>query len=59
MVVGQFNAPGGDNWGVLLTKHSKLTACVDQALAKLRSNGTLASITSRWMQSGAGVPVLK
>jgi polar amino acid transport system substrate-binding protein len=59
VVVGQFNAPGGDNWGVLLGKHSKLTPCVDQALATLRSNGTLASITRRWMQSGAGVPVLK
>ncbi|HXR28727.1 MAG TPA: ABC transporter substrate-binding protein, partial [Solirubrobacteraceae bacterium] len=59
IVVGQFNAPGGDNWGLLLSKGSKLTVCVDQALAKLRSNGTLASITKRWMQSGAGVPVLK
>jgi polar amino acid transport system substrate-binding protein len=59
VVVGQFNAPGGDNWGVLLAKHSKLTRCVDQALSKMRSNGTLASLTKRWMQSGAGVPVLK
>jgi polar amino acid transport system substrate-binding protein len=59
VVLGQFNAPGGDNWGLLLAKHSKLTPCVDQALAGLRANGTLASITRRWMQSGAGVPVLK
>jgi polar amino acid transport system substrate-binding protein len=59
VVVGQFNAPGGQNWGVLLTKRSKLTQCVDAAIAKLRSNGTLASITSRWMASGAGVRVLK
>jgi polar amino acid transport system substrate-binding protein len=58
-VVGQFSAVGGDTWGVLLSKRSKLTVCVDQALAKLRSNGTLGSITNRWMQSGAGVPVLK
>jgi polar amino acid transport system substrate-binding protein len=58
-VVGQFSATGGDTWGVLLTRHSKLTACVDTALAKLRSNGTLGSITNHWMQSGAGVPVLK
>jgi polar amino acid transport system substrate-binding protein len=58
-VVGQFSAPGGDTWGVLLTRHSKLTACVDQALGKLRANGALGSITNRWMQSGAGVPVLK
>ena len=60
VVAGQFSAPGsGDNWGMLLSKGSKLTACVDQALSKLRSNGTLAAITKRWMQSGAGVPVLK
>jgi polar amino acid transport system substrate-binding protein len=59
VVVGQFNAPGGDDWGVLLSKHSKLTRCVDQAIEQLRSTGTLAAITSRWMQSGAGVPVLK
>jgi polar amino acid transport system substrate-binding protein len=60
VVAGQFSAPGsGDNWGMLLAKHSKLTPCVDQALAKLRSNGMLATITKRWMQSGAGVPVLK
>jgi polar amino acid transport system substrate-binding protein len=58
-VVGQFSASGGDNWGVLLGKGSKLTPCVDQALAALRTHGTLASITKRWMQSGAGVPVLK
>ncbi|HLW94447.1 MAG TPA: ABC transporter substrate-binding protein [Solirubrobacteraceae bacterium] len=59
IVVGQFNAPGGDNWGLLLAKHSKLTPCVDDALAKLRSSGELSAITKRWMQSGAGVPVLK
>jgi polar amino acid transport system substrate-binding protein len=58
-VLGQFNASGGDSWGLLMSKGSKLTACVDQAIAKLHSNGTLASITKRWMQSGAGVPVLK
>jgi polar amino acid transport system substrate-binding protein len=59
LIIGQFGAPGGDNWGVLLSKHSKLTQCVDLAVGRLRSSGTLASITSRWMQSGAGVPVLK
>jgi polar amino acid transport system substrate-binding protein len=59
VIVGQFNNTGGDQWGVLLTKHSKLTGCVNGAIAKLRSNGTLASLTKRWMQSGAGVPVLK
>jgi polar amino acid transport system substrate-binding protein len=59
VIVGQFNNTGGDEWGVLLSKHSKLTACVNGAIAKLRSDGALASLTKRWMQSGAGVPVLK
>ena len=58
-IVGQFSSKGGDQWGVLLSKHSKLTSCVDGAIAKLRTNGALAAITKRWMQSGAGVPVLK
>jgi polar amino acid transport system substrate-binding protein len=58
-IAGQFNAPGGDNWGVLLAKHSKLTLCVDQAISQIRSNGTLKAITARWTQSGASVPVLR
>jgi polar amino acid transport system substrate-binding protein len=58
-IAGQFNAPGGDNWGVLLAKHSKLTMCVDQAISQIRSNGTLKTITARWTQSGASVPVLR
>jgi polar amino acid transport system substrate-binding protein len=57
-IAGQFNAPGGDNWGVLLAKHSKLTMCVNQAISQIRSNGTLKTITARWTQSGASVPVL-
>jgi polar amino acid transport system substrate-binding protein len=59
VVVGRLAATGGDNWGLLLSKHSTLTPCVDQALAKLRSNGTLAAITKRWIQSAADVPLLK
>ena len=29
-VVGQFSAPGGDQWGALLAKGSALTACVSE-----------------------------
>ena len=57
-IVGQFSAPGGDNWGVLLAKGSKLTSCVDGALAKMHSDGTLSGIEARWMKSAAGVPEL-
>jgi polar amino acid transport system substrate-binding protein len=31
-VAGQFNAPGGDEWGALLQKGSELTPCVDKAI---------------------------
>lgn len=58
-VAGQFSGGGGQNWGLLLQKGSKLTACVDKALAKLKSNGTLANLTRRWMSSKVSVPVLK
>ncbi len=58
-IAGQFIAPGGDNWGLLLKKGSTLTPCVNKALAKLKSNGTLANLTKRWMSSKVSVPVLK
>jgi polar amino acid transport system substrate-binding protein len=58
-IVGQFNAPGGDSFGALLTKGSKLTACVTQAVGALRSSGELAQITSRWMGGAAGAPALQ
>ena len=34
-VVGQFAAPGGDEWGALLAKGSPLTACVSEAVDEL------------------------
>ena len=57
-IAGQFTAPGGDNWGVLLTKGSKLTPCVNQAVNALQSDGTLAALDKRWIASAANVPVL-
>jgi polar amino acid transport system substrate-binding protein len=57
-IVGQFAAPGGDNWGLLLEKGSKLTSCVDRAVSKLKGDGTLKQITDRWMGGQAGAPAL-
>ncbi|HEY1715221.1 MAG TPA: ABC transporter substrate-binding protein [Solirubrobacteraceae bacterium] len=57
-IAGQFTAPGGDNWGVLLTKGSKLTPCVSQAVNALQSDGTLAALNKRWIASAANVPEL-
>ena len=56
-IVGQFQAPGGDRWGLLLQKGSKLTACVNQAVAKLQSAGTLKALQDKWM-GGAAAPEL-
>jgi polar amino acid transport system substrate-binding protein len=58
-IVGQFDAPGGDAWGLLLEKDSKLTSCVDRAVSKLKSDGTLKRITDRWMGGQAGAPALR
>jgi polar amino acid transport system substrate-binding protein len=57
-IAGQFSAPGGDTWGLLLGKGSKLTSCVDQAVNALRSNGTLAALDKRWIASAASAPEL-
>jgi polar amino acid transport system substrate-binding protein len=58
-IAGQFTAPGGDNWGLLMGKGSALTPCVNKAVAKLKSSGTLKNLTQRWMSSKVAVPVLK
>ena len=47
-IVGQFSAPGGDNWGALLQKDSPLTACVDQAIGDLKESGSCRSPSSGW-----------
>jgi polar amino acid transport system substrate-binding protein len=57
-IVGQFEAPGGDRWGLLLEKGSPLTRCVDAALATLRSSGELQRLQDRWM-GGDAAPELR
>jgi polar amino acid transport system substrate-binding protein len=58
-IVGQFSAPGGDQWGALLQKGSPLTACVNRAIGDLREGGQLQALEQRWMGAAAGAPVLK
>jgi polar amino acid transport system substrate-binding protein len=57
-VVGQFSAPGGDEWGALLAKGSALTACVSKAIDEMQSSGELAQLSKRWMSQAAGAPEL-
>jgi polar amino acid transport system substrate-binding protein len=57
-IVGQFSAPGGDQWGALLAKGSPLTGCVSHAIDELRSSGELGQIENRWMSQAAQAPTL-
>jgi polar amino acid transport system substrate-binding protein len=58
-IVGQFSAPGGDSFGLLLEKDSELTECVDRALTALEESGELERITNKWMGAAAGAPELR
>jgi polar amino acid transport system substrate-binding protein len=58
-ITGQFQAPGGDTWGALMEKDSKLTTCVSKAIDELKSSGELQDITDKWMGGQAGVPTLQ
>jgi polar amino acid transport system substrate-binding protein len=58
-IVGQFSAPGGDQFGLLLGKDSELTPCVNDAIAKLDQSGELKQITDKWMGATAGAPELR
>ena len=59
-VLGQFNSGGGAGYfGMVFAKGNSLAACVDQALAKLRANGTLQQIQQKWLAKATGAPVLK
>ncbi len=57
-VVGQFPAPGGDQWGALLAKGSSLTACVSKAVDAIEASGELERLNKRWMSQAAGAPEL-
>jgi polar amino acid transport system substrate-binding protein len=58
-ITGQFDAPGGDDWGLVLAKDSELTSCVNQAIEELKSSGELEQITDKWMGGQAGAPELQ
>jgi len=58
--VGQLPSTGsGDQFGLLLSKGSKLTSCVSGAVDAITKDGTLAAITDKWLATDAGAPVLK
>lgn len=57
-VIGQFpDTAGGDQFGLVLEKNSPETAKVSAAVDALRTNGTLAALTKKWLSDTVHVPV--
>jgi polar amino acid transport system substrate-binding protein len=57
VVVGQFPSTG-EHYGLLFAKGDPLVSCVNQAIATLKSNGTLASLQKQYLQVYLAVPTI-
>jgi polar amino acid transport system substrate-binding protein len=60
-IVGQFQQQSGspEQFGMLFEKDNPLVACVNQALATLKSDGTLDDFEQQWLSQTVNVPVLQ
>ena len=58
VMVAQFPS-AGEHYGLLFHKGNPLVACVDKAIAKLKSNGTLHKLQQRYLQIYLKVPVIQ
>ena len=60
VVVGRLPTKGvPEIFGLVFQKGSPLVACVNQALAKMRADGTLKRLEVRWLAQAGGAPILK
>ena len=57
-VVGQFPTTG-EHYGLLFAMGNPLVACVNQALDKLNSAGTIRSLQSQWLAAYTSIPVIQ
>jgi len=58
VMVAQFPSTG-EHYGLLFAKGNPLVTCVNKALATLKSNGTLARLTSKYLKIYTSVPTIK
>lgn len=58
VLVAQFPTVG-EHYGLVFAKDNKLVTCVNQALATLSSNGTLASVQHKWLGIYLRFPTIK
>lgn len=60
-VIGQFPAEAGgdtDEFGMVLSKDSALTGCVNDAITAITDSGALAAINTEWLADNTGAPVI-
>ena len=59
-IVGQISSGSSpEQFGFVLSKGSKRTACVSQAVDALRGEGALARLQQQWLATAGGAPELK
>jgi polar amino acid transport system substrate-binding protein len=58
VMVGQFPS-SGEHYGLLFAKGNPLVTCVNKALATLKSNGTLAKLTTQYLKIYTSVPTIQ
>jgi polar amino acid transport system substrate-binding protein len=54
-VVGRLAADGSEYFGVVLEKDSSLTECVNEAIQKIKDDGTLDELEQKWLAGSAPV----
>ncbi|HSI97549.1 MAG TPA: ABC transporter substrate-binding protein [Gaiellaceae bacterium] len=60
VIVGQFpNRGGRERFGMVFEQGSPLKRCVNRALNRLWSNGTIRGLQNRWLARVGGAPILK
>ena len=58
VLVGQF-PPVGEHYGLLFHQGNPLVGCVNQAIAKLRANGTLQALQKKYLQIYLSFPTIQ
>ncbi|MEO7261692.1 MAG: ABC transporter substrate-binding protein [Jatrophihabitantaceae bacterium] len=59
-IVGQISSGSSpEQFGLVLSKGSKLTSCVSKAVDALRGEGALARLQQEWLATAGGAPELK
>ena len=60
VIIGQFDdTTGGEEYGIVLPKGSKLPPTVSAAVDRLASSGKLAELQEKWLNEAQNVPTLK